>query len=89
MAMHKPTTENNLPTWVFIQRTAMGDYRHEIRRGHSGYMIFFNVCEATGGGISTCFVYSTYWEAFEVLVRFRSTAELVERINGAGSPESL
>ena len=89
MATPKPNTANTLPTWVFIQRTTSGDYRHEIRRVPRGYMVFINVCEATGGGCSTCAVYPTYWAALEVLGRFRPTAELVERINGAGSPDTL
>lgn len=67
----------------------VGDYRHEIRHIPRGYMVFVNVCEATGGGCSTCAVYPTYWAALEVLGRFRPTAELVERINGAGGPDTL
>ena len=88
MATHNPKIENTLPTWVFIQRTTSGNYRHEIRRVHRGYMIFINVSEATGGGCSTCDVYPTYWGAREVLRRFRPTAELAERINGADIHET-
>lgn len=57
---------NTLPSWVFIQRTASGDYRHEIRRVPSGFMLFLNVCDATGG-CSTLAVYPTYYEALEAL----------------------
>ena len=89
MSTHTPNTANTLPTWVFIQRVAGGDYRHEIRRVPRGYMVFFNVCEATGGGCSTLAVYPTYWAALEVLGRCRAGVELVERINGAGSPDTL
>ena len=31
----------------------------------------------------------TYWAALEVLGRCRAGVELVERINGAGSPDTL
>lgn len=86
---HKPVITNSLPSWVFIQRTASGDYRHEIRRVPSGFMLFLNVCEATGGGYSTLAVYPTYYEALEALGRFRPTAKLAERINGAGDPATL
>lgn len=89
MATHNPKIENTLPTWVFIQCEMSGDYRHEIRRVPRGYTVYINVCEATGGGCSTCAVYPTYREAREVLRRFRPTAELVECINGAGIPESV
>ena len=89
MATHTPKIENTLPTWVFIQRTDFCDHRHEIRRVPRGYVVYINVCKATGGGCSTCAVYLTYREAREVLRRFRPTAELVERINGAESPGSL
>ena len=84
---HKPVITNTLPSWVFIQRTASGDYRHEIRRVPSGFMLFLNVCEATGGGYSTLAVYPTYYEALEALGRFRPTAKLAERINGAGEAQ--
>lgn len=85
---HNPTITNALPSWVFIQRTACSVERHEIRRVPSGFMLFLNVCEATGGGCSTSAVYPTYYAALEALGRFRPTAKLVERINGAGSPEN-
>lgn len=88
MANHTPTITNPLPSWVFIQRTASGDYRHEIRAVPSGFMLFLNVCDATGGGCSTSAVYSTYYEALEALGRFRPTAKLVERINGAGEAQN-
>lgn len=88
MANHTPTTANSLPSWVFIQRTISGDYRHEIRRVPRGFMLFLNVCDATGGGCSTSAVYSTYYEALEALGRFRPTAKLVERINGAGEAQN-
>lgn len=88
MTNHTPTTANALPSWVFIQRTTSGDYRHEIRRVPSGFMLFLNVCDATGDGCSTSAVYPTYYAALEALGRFRPTAKLVERINGAGSPEN-
>lgn len=86
---HNPEITNSFPSWVFIQRTASGDYRHEIRRVPSGFMLFLNVCEATGGGYSTLAVYPTYYEALEALGRFRPTAKLAERINGAGDPATL
>lgn len=88
MANHTPTTANSLPSWVFIQRTASGDYRHEIRRVPSGFLLFLNVCEATGGGCSTYAVYLTYYAAMEALGRFRPTAKLMERINGAGEAQN-
>lgn len=88
MANHTPTTANSLPSWVFIQRTASGDYRHEIRRVPSGFMLFLNVCDATGGGCSTSAVYPTHYEALEALGRFRPTAKLAERINGAGEAQN-
>ena len=59
MANHTPNTANALPTWVFIQRVAGGDERHEIRRVPRGYMVFLTVGEATGGGCSTLAVYPT------------------------------
>lgn len=85
---HNPTITNSLPSWVFVQRTAYSTERHEIRRVPSGFMLFLNVCDATGGGCSTSAVYPTYYAALEALGRFRPTAKLVERINGAGSPEN-
>ena len=88
MATHTPKIENTLPTWVFIQCIDFCDERHEIRRVPRGYMVYINVCEATGGGCSTLAVYSTYREAREVLRRFRPTAELVECINGAEIQET-
>lgn len=88
MTNHTPTTANALPSWVFIQRTTSGDYRHEIRRVPRGFMLFLNVCDATGGGSSTSAVYPTYFAAFEALARFRPTAQFVERINGAGEAQN-
>ena len=85
---HNPVITNSLPSWVFIQRTASGDYRHEIRRVPSGFMLFLNVCNATGGGCNEV-VYPTYYAALEALGRFRPTAKLAERINGAGDPATL
>ena len=89
MATHTPKIEYDLPTWVFIQRATSGNYRHEIRRVHRGYMIFINASEATDGGRSTCTVFPTYREAHEVLSRLRPTAELVTLIASVGMPESL
>ena len=65
--------------WQFERGTAdAGDYElHEIRRVPSGFMVFFNVCEATGGGCSTMVVYPTYCEALEVLTRCRPGARLI------------
>lgn len=83
-----PATANALPSWVFIQHTAYSDERHEIRRVPSGFMLFLNVCDATGGGCSTSAVYPTYYEALEALGRFRPTAKLTERINGAGKAQN-
>lgn len=54
-----------------------GHELHEIRRVPSGFMVFFNVCEATGGGCSTMAIYPTYCEALEVLTRCRPGAQLV------------
>lgn len=82
------TTASAIPFWVFIQRTAYSDERHEIRTVPSGFMLFLNVCEATGGGCSTYAVYPTYYAALEALGRFRPTAKLVERINGAGEAQN-
>lgn len=89
MTNHTPTTVNVFPFWVFIQRTASGDYRHEIRRVPSGFMLFLNVCDATGGGCSTSVVYLSYCAAYEDLNCFRPGSKLVERINGAGTPGTL
>ena len=65
--------------WQFERGTTdANDYElHEIRRVPSGFMVFFNVCEATGGGCSTMAVYPTYCEALEVLTRFRPGAQLI------------
>lgn len=65
--------------WQFERGTTdANDYElHEIRRVPSGFMVFFNVCEATGGGCSTMAVYPTYCEALEVLTRCRPGARLV------------
>lgn len=56
---------------------ANGHELHEIRRVPSGFMVFFNVCEATGGGCSTMVVYPTYCEALEVLTHCRPGAQLI------------
>ena len=65
--------------WQFERGTTdANDYElHEIRRVPSGFMVFFNVCEATGGGCSTMAVYPTYCEALEVLTRCRPGAQLI------------
>lgn len=66
--------------WQFERGTdANGHELHEIRRVPSGFMVFFNVCEATGGGCSTMAVYPTYCEALEVLTRCRPGARLVAK----------
>lgn len=88
MTSYNPTITNSLPSWVFVQRTAYSVERHEIRRVPSGFMLFLNVCEATGGGFSTSAVYPTYYAALEALGRFRPTAKLTERINGAGEAQN-
>lgn len=84
MANHKSVITNNLPTWVFIQSTASGNYRHEIQRVPSGFMVFVNVSDENGGGCSFPQKFATYQAAFETLVRFRPGVKLTERINGAG-----
>lgn len=65
--------------WQFERGTKdANDYElHEIRRVPSGFMVFFNVCEATGGGCSTMAVYPTYCAALEVLTRCRPGAQLI------------
>lgn len=64
--------------WQFERCTdGNGHELHEIRRVPSGFMVFFNVCEATGGGCSTMVVYPTYCEALEVLTRCRPGAQLI------------
>ena len=64
--------------WQFERWTDdNGHELHEIRRVPSGFMVFFNVCEATGGGCSTMAVYPTYCEALEVLTRCRPGAQLI------------
>lgn len=64
--------------WQFERGTKDKDYElHEIRRVPSGFMVFFNVCEATGGGCSNMVVYPTYDAAFEVLTRCRPGARLI------------
>ena len=85
---HKPVIQNTLPTWVFIQRTAAGDYRHEIIRVPKGFRVYCNVSEANGGGCSFPQTFATYQAAFETLVRFRPCVKLTERINGAGNIEN-
>ena len=59
--------ENRGKVWQFERGTKdANDYElHEIRRVPSGFMVFFNVCEATGGGCSTMAVYPTYYAALE------------------------
>lgn len=64
--------------WQFERCTdANGHELHEIRRVPSGFMVFFNVCEATGGGCSNMVVYPTYDAAFEVLTCCRPGARLI------------
>lgn len=64
--------------WQFERCTdANGHELHEFRRVPSGFMVFFNVCEATGGGCSTMVVYPTYCEALEVLTHCRPGAQLI------------
>ena len=64
--------------WQFERCTDANGYElHEIRRVPSGFMVFFNVCEATGGGCSTMDVYPTYCEALEVLTHCRPGAQLI------------
>lgn len=64
--------------WQFERCTdANGHELHEIRRVPSGFMVFFNVCEATGGGCSTMAVYPTYCEALEVLTYCRPGVQLI------------
>ena len=64
--------------WQFERCTDdNGHELHEIRRVPSGFMVFFNVCEATGGGCSTMAVYPTYCAALEVLTRCRPGAQLI------------
>ena len=50
MAIHNPVITNTLPTWVFIQTTTSGEYRHEIQRVPSGFMVSVNVSDENGGG---------------------------------------
>lgn len=71
--------ENRSKVWQFERGTKdANDYElHEIRRVPSGFMVFFNVCEATGGGCSTMAVYPTYCAALEVLTRCRPGAQLI------------
>ena len=89
MRNHNPVITNNLPTWVFIQRTAAGNYRHEIRRVPSGYfMAYVNVCDENGDGCSFPDKFATYYDALAAIVRFRPGSKLTERINGAGDVEN-
>lgn len=84
MASHNPVITNTLPTWVFIQQTASGEYRHEIRRVPSGYFtLYVNVCDENGGGFSFPDKFATYPTAYEALIRFRPGSKLTERINEA------
>ena len=87
MAIHNPVITNTLPTWVFIQTTASGEYRHEIQRVPSGFMVFVNVGDENGGGCAFPQKFATYQAAFETLEHFRPGAKLTERINGAGDIE--
>jgi len=89
MANHNPVITNTLPTWVFIQATASGEYRHEIRRVPSGFfMVYVNVCDENGGGCFFPDKFATYQAAFAAIVRFRPGSMLTERINGAGDIEN-
>lgn len=88
MTIHNPVITNTLPTWVFIQATASGNYRHEIPRVPSGFVVFVNVSDENGGGGSFPQKFATYQAAFETLVHFRPGAKLTERINGAGDIEN-
>lgn len=64
--------------WQFERCTDdNGHELHEIRRVPSGFMVFLNVCEATGGGCSTMAVYPTYCAALEILTRCRPGAQLI------------
>ena len=64
--------------WQFERYTEYNGHElHEIRRVPSGFMVFLNVCEATGGGCSTMAVYPTYCAALEVLTRCRPGAQLI------------
>ena len=64
--------------WQFERCTDYNGHElHEIRRVPSGFMVFLNVCEATGGGCSTMAVYPTYCAALEVLTRCRPGAQLI------------
>lgn len=71
--------ENRSKVWQFArgEKNSVGYELHEIRRMPSGFMVFFNVCEATGGGCSTMAVYPTYCAALEVLTRCRPGAQLI------------
>lgn len=75
----KEQPEDGGRVWQFERGTKdANDYElHEIRRVPSGFMLFFNVCEATGGGCSTMAVYPTYCAALEVLTRCRPGAQLI------------
>lgn len=89
MANHNPIIKNDLPTWIFIQQTATGDYRHEIRRVPSGFFtVYVNVSDENGGGCSFPDKFATYYAAFEAIVRFRPGSKFTERINGAGELEN-
>lgn len=75
----KEQPEDGGRVWQFERGTKdANDYElHEIRRVPSGFMLFFNVCEATGGGCSTMAVYPTYCAALEILTRCRPGAQLI------------
>lgn len=87
MTNRNPVITNSLPTWVFIQSTASGNYRHEIQRVLSGFMVFVNVSDENGG-YAFPQKFATYQAAFETLVHFRPGVKLTERINGAGNIEN-
>ena len=75
----KEQPEDGGRVWQFERGTKdANDYElHEIRRVPSGFMLFFNVCEATGGGCSTMAVYPTYCAALEIQTRCRPGAQLI------------
>ena len=83
MANHNPVITNNLPTWVYIQTTTAGEYRHEIRRVPSGFRLYVNVSAENGGGCSFPHTFATYQAASEMLMHFRPGAKIIECINGA------
>ena len=88
MANHNPVITNNLPTWVYIQTTTAGEYRHEIRRVPSGFRLYVNVSEENGGGCSFPQTFATYQAASETLMHFRPGAKITECTNGAEQIEN-